>query len=504
MTIPNTEASGSKRPVPVVTIAGLVLGFLGAGCLGNPPAPATAEAPPARRAAAAGTTNGMPNVLFLAIDDLNDWVGCLGGYPGVRTPHLDRLARRGVLFTGAYCSAPACNPSRASLLCGIRPSTSGVYHNDQPWRPVMPDVVTLPQHFMAHGYHVVGGGKIFHGRYNDLASWHEYLKRPVDPVPPVRPVNRIPKAAHFDWGPLDVPDDAMGDVTVTNWAVDYLRQKHEKPFFLGVGLFRPHLPWYVPRKYFDRYPLSDIVLPRVKVDDLDDIPALGQRMARPEGDHKRVIESNNWEKAVQGYLASIAFTDACVGLLLDALDNSPYADNTIIVMWSDHGWHLGEKLHWRKFALWEEATRVPMVIVAPGVTAPGQRCERTVSLLDIYPTLVELCGLSPKAKLEGISLVPLLKDPGASRRSPAVTTHGRNNHAVRSQRWRYIRYRDGTEELYDHLGDPMEWTNLADKAEHAQVKKELARWLPKVNADDAPRDKNVRKSRGKKKSALKK
>jgi arylsulfatase A-like enzyme len=177
-----------------------------------------------------------------------------------------------------------------------------------------------------------------------------------------------------------------------------------------------------------------------------------------------------------------------VGRLLEALDNSPYADNTIIVMWSDHGWHLGEKLHWRKFALWEEATRVPMVIVAPGATGAGQRCERTVSLLDIYPTLVELCRLSPKPELEGASLAGLLKNPDAPRQRPVITTHGRNNHAVRSERWRYIRYKDGTDELYNHEHDPMEWTNLAGKPEWASVKKELASWLPKVNAKDAPAD----------------
>jgi len=216
-------------------------------------------------------------------------------------------------------------------------------------------------------------------------------------------------------------------------------------------------------------------------------------MARPDGDHRKVVESKNWGKAVQGYLASISFTDACVGRLLDALDASGHADDTIIVMWSDHGWQLGEKLHWRKFALWEEATRVPMVAVAPGVTRPGQRCDRTVSLLDIYPTLVDLCVLKSKPELEGRSLVPLLRKPDADWDRPVVTTHGRFNHAVRSERWRYIRYKDGTEELYDHQNDPMEWTNLAGRPEYAPVKSELGKWLPKVNAKDAPADKRTRR-----------
>jgi arylsulfatase A-like enzyme len=431
-----------------------------------------------------------PNVLFIAVDDLNDWTNDLGGYPGVKTPNLDRLAERGVLFTRAYCNAPACNPSRTSLLTGIRPSTSGVYHNNQPWRPVMPDAVTLPQHFMAHGYHVVGGGKIFHGPYNDLASWHDYFKQPNDPMPPNRPLNGIPKTGHFDWGPLDESDNAMGDWKVTDWAIDYLDHQHDRPFFLGVGIFRPHLPWYVPRKYFDRYPLADIVLPEVKDDDLDDVPPIGRKMARPHRDHRRVLESHNWEKAVQGYLASITFADTCVGRVLDALDASPYADNTIIVLWSDHGWHLGEKLHWRKFALWEEATRMPIIIATPHMRTAGARCDRTVSLIDLYPTLIELCALPGRAELEGTSLARLLDDPSTPWDRPAVTTYGRQNHAVRSERWRYIRYSDGTEELYDHDCDPMEWTNLADDPRYADVKNDLAAWLPKHDAAAAPNDPN--------------
>jgi arylsulfatase A-like enzyme len=439
-----------------------------------------------RAAQANDSPAGKPNVLFLAIDDLNDWIGCLGGYPGVQTPNLDRLAQRGVLFTRAYCAAPACNPSRTALLSGLRPSTTGVYHNNQPWRPVLPKAVTLPEHFTAHGYHVVGGGKIFHGSYFDPACWQDYFRERGNPQPATTPANGIANTAHFDWGPVDASDEAMGDTKVARWAAEYLAKKHDKPFFLAPGFIRPHLPWYVPRKYFDRYPLADIRLPKTRPDDLDDVPPLGRRMARPEGDHRKVVESNNWEKAVQGYLASITFTDTRVGQVLDALDNSPYAKNTIIVVWGDHGWHLGEKQHWRKFALWEEATRVPLMIVAPGVTRAGGRCERTVNLLDLYPTLVELCGLKAKPELDGTSLVPLLKDPAAPWDRPTLTTHGRNNHAVRSENWRYIRYNDGTEELYDHRNDPLEWTNLANRPEHAAVKKELAGRLPKTNAPDAP------------------
>jgi len=444
-------------------------------------APATCQESPAADAE-------KPNVLFIAVDDLNDWTGYLGGSPTpVDTPNLDKLAKRGVFFTRAYCSAPACNPSRASLLTGVRPSTSGVYHNRDPWRARMPDAVTLPQHFMAAGYKVHGAGKIFHGRFRDPASWHVYFARPRDMYPQNRPVNGIPRAAHFDWGPIPGDDRDMGDTHVAQFGVDFLAEKHRKPFFLAVGLFRPHLPWYAPQKYFDEYPLDEITVPKAKRDDLDDVPEIGRRMARPQGDHANVLKYKQWEKAVQGYLASITYADGQIGRLLDALDRSAHAGNTIIVLWTDHGWHLGEKLHWRKFTLWEEADRVPMIFVVPGLTKPGTRCERTVSLLDLYPTLADLCGLPVGEHLEGRSLKPLLADPDAEWDRPVVTTHGRNNHAVRSERWRYIRYSDGTEELYDHQSDPMEWTNLAVDPDLAEVKREMARWLPQVNVEEGPR-----------------
>jgi len=439
-----------------------------------------------------------PSVLFIAVDDLNDWIGCLGGHPDARSPNIDALAARGVLFERAYCAAPACNPSRAALLTGIAPYTSGVYRNPQPWRPAMPEAVTLPRHFMDHGFTVLGCGKIFHGSYPDPEAWHEYRYRGGDPRPAKVPANGIPKTAHFDWGPVDATDAEMDDHKTVDWAIAKLSMKHDKPLFLACGLFRPHLPWYAPRKYFDQHPADKVTLPKVKDDDLDDVPPMGVAMARPGGDHKKVIESNNYHKAVQGYLASIAFADHEIGRLLRALDKSDYADNTIIILWGDHGWHLGEKLHWRKFSLWEEADRAPLMMVVPGVTKPGGRCRRTVSFMDIYPTLADLCGLPMGSHLQGKSLRSLLEDPQAEWERPAITTHGRQNHAVRSERWRYIRYRDGAEELYDHDNDPMEWTNLAGEVKHATVKAELAKWLPNKNAPDAARDKRKRKRRLKK------
>ncbi len=441
------------------------------------------------------TVQQKPNVLFIAIDDLNDWVGCLGGHPDVKTPHLDRLAQRGVLFTHAYCAAPACNPSRAALMTGIRPSSSGVYHNPQPWRQceVLKNAVTLPQHFTAHGYTSLGSGKIYHDRYPDPPSWDRYWpsktrQRPGDPMPAGRPLNGIPKTAHFDWGPVDAKSEAMGDWQVGDWVIQQLQKKHDKPFFLACGFYRPHLPWFVPQKYFDLYPEDKITLPNIKTDDLDDVPEPGRKMARLK-DHKNVTRYKQWRKAVQGYLAGISFVDECVGRVVEALDSSEYKDNTLIVLWSDHGWHLGEKLHWRKFALWEEATHNVLMFVAPGTAMAGGRCHAPVNLLDIYPTIVDLCGLPPNPHVEGYNLTPLLKDPDAIWKKPALTTHGRNNHSVRSTRWRYIRYADGSEELYDHQNDELEWENLAEQPEYQSVKTDLARWLPKVNAEPGPYDK---------------
>ena len=450
----------------------------------------------------APSLSAKPNVLFIAIDDLNDWIGALGGHPQAKTPHLDRLAEEATLFTRAYCAAPACNPSRAALMTGILPSTSGVYQNPQPWRLAMPKAVTLPQHFTKHGYWSAGAGKIYHGRYPDSSSWETYFpdqknNKPADPNPRNRPVNGIPNTAHFDWGPVKGPPSAMGDYKVADWIIDQLGKKHEKPFFLACGIYRPHLPWYAPQKYFDLFDEGAIALPEVPENDLEDLSSAGVKFAKPQGDHAKVTKYNQWKKAVHGYLASVAFADEQVGRVLEALRKSPRADDTIVVLWTDHGWHLGEKKHWRKFTLWEEATRTPLMIRVPEKlsksfpkgTKAGSRIETPVGLIDIYPTLVDLCGLGANKALEGQSLVPLLKNPKLKWDRPALTTHGRNNHALRTTRWRYIRYGDGSEELYDHDEDPNEWTNLAGKTEHAKLKKELAKWLPKNNAESAAYEK---------------
>jgi arylsulfatase A-like enzyme len=447
------------------------------------PAPSIAEGLAAQDAAPK-----RPNVLFIAVDDLNAWTGALQGHPQAKTPNLDRLAARGVLFTRAYCTAPACNPSRASLLTGVRPSSSGVYHNDQPWKEPLKDAVTLPRHFKDHGYRVVGGGKIFHGGFDDRASWDDYAKLPgPNPHPEKVPANGIPKTAHFDWGPVAVDDAQMPDHRLAGWAAEVLSKRSEQPLFLAVGFVKPHLPWFVPKKWFEMFPEESIVLPDVDPDDLNDVPTPGRKMARPEGDHAKVLAAGQWKAAVRGYLAAIAFMDAQLGRVLDALDAGPYAKDTIVMLWGDHGWHLGEKQHWRKFALWEEATRAPLLVAAPGTTPSGSRCDRPVDFLGIYPTLVELCGLPAPKTLEGSSFAPLLRDPGAAWERPALTTHGKGNHALRTERWRYIRYADGAEELYDHAADPRERVNLSSRPEHAALKAELAAGLPAADAPDAPR-----------------
>jgi len=446
--------------------------------------------------APAPASSAPPNILFIAVDDLNDWIGVLGGHPQVKTPHLDRLARRGMVFRRAYCAAPACNPSRTALMTGRRPSRTGIYHNPQPWRPVLKEAVTLSQHFMNNGYTALGGGKIYHGSFNDPASWDHYENAPPSPKP-APAVLKDPKSRSggIVWGELDVPDSDMSDYKIVSWAIDELKRKHDKPLFLACGIYRPHMPWQVPRKYYDLYPAGKVVLPEVPKDDLEDVPPAGQRVAKPQGDHATMLETGNWRRAVQAYLASITFADAQVGRLLDALDESGRRTNTVIVLWGDHGWHLGEKEHWRKFALWEEATRTPLIVVAPGVTDEAQVCETPVDLLNVYPTLVDLCGLPARQDLDGVSLRPLLENPKTAWERPALTTHGRNNHALRTARWRFIQYADGSRELYDHDADPMEWRNVAGDPGNAEVMAGLTAFLPTDNVPDAPTRQQRRRAR---------
>ncbi len=443
-----------------------------------------------------------PDVLFIVVDDLNDWVGVLGGHPQAKTPNIDRLAQRGMLFANAHAAAPSCNPSRAALLFGMRPSTTGVYGNIELWRDsqAIRGKPSLPQLFRRNGYETAGGGKIFHAHtyfeegfrgQPQPEAWDDAFPSPDRQLPAELrprgwPVNGNPGFIFslFDWAGLDVDDDRTGDGQVVSWAERKLAQPHEKPLFLAVGIYRPHLPWYVPSRYFDQHPLADVELPATLPDDRVDLPVIAWQDVSA-GIQPWLERTRQWPNAVQGYLASVAFADAMVGRLLAALEKSPRAENTIIVLWSDHGFHLGEKRRWRKFTLWEDSTHVPLIVVAPGVTKAGSKTNKPVSLLDVYPTLAALTGLPVADHLEGDSLMPLLRDPRSSWEHAAVTTWLYGNHAVRTENWRYIRYVDGSEELYDHRNDPHEWRNLAGQPELAARKAELAARMPKTNVPPA-------------------
>jgi arylsulfatase A-like enzyme len=429
---------------------------------------------------------GTLNVLFIAVDDLNHWVRHLGRNPQAITPNIDRLAARGITFTNAYAAAPICNPSRAALLSGLRPSTTGVYDNEIDWRPHIMREQTLITHFRTHGYMAAGAGKIYHGAFERSDEWDDYG---AERGGGCKPLNDTLGVGQIRFTPVSCGDEGISDYSIADYGIAQLQRNHAKPFLLTIGFHKPHMPWNVPKKYFDMYPLDSIQVPPYREDDLSDIPPGGVKMARgpastsPDvpSDHELILKSGRWREAVQGYLAAITYVDGQIGRVLDALDRSRYRDNTIVVLFGDHGWSLGEKHHWRKFALWEEPTRAPLIWVAPGVTKAGTTSNRIVDFMSIYPTLAELCGLPVPRHVEGVSIRKLLADPGAPSDRPALTTHGFQNHAVRTTRWRYIRYADGGEELYDDMNDPYEWTNLANDKEHEALKAELAKAFPVLN-----------------------
>jgi len=438
------------------------------------------------------------NVLFIAVDDLNDWIGCLGGHPQTKTPNLDRLAASGVLFTNAYCPAASCNPSRSAIFSGLPPHRSGLYQNTQKLREVMPEAELLPRWFSRHGYWSAGSGKMLH-YVIDPQSWDDYFpdKARDNPFPHTfypdkRPVS-LPRGGAWqyvetDWAALDVTDEQFGgDWAVTKWIGEQLGRAHDKPFFLACGIYRPHEPWFVPKKYFEPFPVESIQLPPGYLeDDLEDVPAEGRRIGRNRY-FAHIQAQKQWKQGIQAYLASIHFADAMLGRVLDALEESPHRDDTVVVLWSDHGWHLGEKEHWQKFTGWRAGARVPLMVRvpkgAPGLpegTKAGSVCTRPVGLVDLFGTLTELCGLPPKPDIESRSLVPLLRDPSAPWPHAAVTHLDHpENYAVSTERWRYLHYRDGGEELYDVETDPYEWTNLAGKPPHAAKLEEMRSFVPK-------------------------
>lgn len=453
------------------------------GLILSVPAPAAEPEPPKK-----------PNILVISVDDLNHWVGYIGRNKQAKTPNLDKLSARGVSFSNSHAAAPVCNASRASLLSGMRPNTTGIYDNADDWRKVISPDLTLIGTFKKAGYVTLGSGKLYHGGYDRRSEWDDYLQKEGKLGPEPKGSKGV---GPIRFGAIDAEDSALSDHRIVDYGIAQLQKEHDKPFLLTVGLHKPHMPWFVPRKYFDLHPLDGIQLPPLKENDLSDVPAAGVKIAHSQGDHARMVESGRWKEAIQAYLAAVSYADAEIGRLLDALATSRYAGNTVIVLFGDHGWHLGEKEHWRKFALWEEATRAPLIWVVPGLTKPGTISSRPVDFTSIYPTLTDLAGIEKPSHVEGESLRPLLADPAAEWKGHALTTWLQGNHSIRTESWRYTRYADGSEELYDEKKDPYEWTNLASTDGFAEKKQELSRLLPLKNAPAISKgDKNAKAKGG--------
>jgi arylsulfatase A-like enzyme len=482
-----------------------------------------------------------PNVLFIICDDLNDWALHPPRHPKAKTPNMDRLRDRSVNFTNAHAVVPVCGPSRKCLFAGLYPQTLDNY-DFAPWRsvPALKSCVSLPLHFRNNGYSTYGTGKLLHeGAGGDFYMaygtvpnygpwpWMGKGKQSNTPHPAQYEtwIKHLPIQMHRDlnYGPLshvphwkrealpgipgakgwhsedgkpfrytnDDDRDKMPDETSADWAVNILKKKHDRPFYLGVGFIRPHTPLYAPKKYFDMFPLDEIQLPPYKTDDLNDCASvLRDRWQWGYKKYEALIEAGgeeSWKEWVRAYLACTAFVDDQVGDVLRTLDASPYRENTIVVLTSDHGYHVGEKDCIQKWHLWDESTRVPLFIHIPDSKGNGQTCDHPVSLIDMYPTLVDLCGL-PKdpnqdrsnTPLDGHSLRPLLESPEREEwNGPSVAFMGirdgnANPHfSVRSRRYRYTLCGNAEEELYDHENDPNEWTNLAGKSEYAETKKRL-------------------------------
>ena len=435
-----------------------------------------------------------PNVLFICIDDQNDWVGPLKGHSLVKTPNLDKLAARGEVFLNAHCQAPLCNPSRTSVMLSLRPTTTGIY-GLAPWFRTLPawrDRVSLPQAFKMNGYETYAVGKVYHPFDEKTRLTDEFEIRGqgggIGAKPSARLIPQTPgKNALMDWGVFDHRDQEKADYQVASWAIEHLRSAPKgRPFFMAVGFSLPHVPCYVTQKWFDLFPNDDSLLPPVHPNDRADTPHFSWYLhwRLPEPRLKWLKENDQWRNLARSYLASTSFVDDQIGRVLTALEASGHADDTIVVVWSDHGWHLGEKEITGKNTLWERSTRVPLILAGPGISK-SVSCNEPVELLDVYPTLLDLCKLPARHDLEGHSLLAQIKDPEAKRSWPAITSHNKGNHAVRTTRWRYIHYADGSEELYDMEHDPNEWTNLANDQQYHDTIIDLRKWLPKIDVSPA-------------------
>ncbi|MFI4912204.1 MAG: sulfatase [Sedimentisphaeraceae bacterium JB056] len=448
--------------------------------------------------------NKKPNVLFLFIDDLNDWVGCMGGHPDVKTPNLDKLAREGMIFMNANCAAPLCAPSRTALLSGMAPYKTGIYKNRNRLTEssVLDDKVLLPKCFMDNGYFVTGSGKIFHEADHDVKCWNQYwpaIDQPnadtYEPPHEDMPLHGMPVPENTwgnDWGAIPVENRQTGDWKTSGWVAERLCSNSlTEPFFMAWGCKKPHVPLYAPQKYFDMYPIDKISMPKILDNDLDDVPEAAKKIGSyswPWKIHESIKKYGKARSFVQAYLACISFVDDCIGRVLKDLENSQYKDNTIIILVSDHGIHKGEKENWSKYTLWEEAARVPMIIKGPDIKV-GSVCFEPVNLIDVYPTLVDMCDLKHLGVLDGQSMEELIDAPGKDFARVSITTYGPNLNSIRSRDWRYIRYADGSEELYNHTKDPYEWHNLASDSQYETIKKKLSEHIPLSQISPAKRKK---------------
>lgn len=449
------------------------------------------------------------NVLFLVSDDLNTRLACYGD-PMVKSPNIDRLAARGVRFDRAYCQFPLCNPSRASFMTGLRPDTTKVYENRTHFREVNPSIVTMPQTFKNAGYFVARVGKLYHygvptqigtDGLDDPPSWHKVVNpkgRDVDDEASIFSLIPGKFGATLSWLAADGTDAEQTDGKGAAAAIRLLEENKDRPFFLGVGFYRPHTPYVSPKSYFELYPREKIRLPQVPANVREMFPAA----ALPFRKEEEAMSDDLRRQAIQAYFAATTFMDAQLGLVLDALERLKLADKTIVVFLSDHGYHLGEKGLWQKMALFEPVARVPLIIAVPGTRNAGRVCRRPVELVDLHPTLAELCGLKAPEKLDGKSLKPLLENPEARWDKPAYTQITRGapvgtfaepakkakakakskpiiGRSVRTERWRYTEWDEGRAgaELYDHQKDPEEMTNLAADPKYAGVVSELCALL---------------------------
>lgn len=441
----------------------------------------------------AQSAENKTDIVFIIVDDLNDWVGVMAGHPQTQTPNLDALASRGVLFTNAHCNAPQCGPSRQSLLHGLYPKSTGRYFNvpkkiplfqDQPLQGITSknpptNPLDLHQHFMKQGYRVVSGGKVAHGALK--VKIDSKFNRPKE----VRNFTDERENLWGEGGPQNLKDSQTGDYQVAQWAISEWNRVGDKPLLMTVGFYRPHRPFNTPKEYFEKFPLESIKLPIVpEFDDLADLPEYGKALARsnahkdlfkPRTVHEQILHlggEDEWKYMVQSYLACINYVDTQIGLFLDALKNNPRENNTVIILTADHGWNLGEKEHWCKAALWRDTTRVPFMVVAPGLAKAGTKNNQPISLVDVYPSLCDFAGVSKPKHLEGKSILPLLKDSNAKRKA-ALLSYGPENTVAQTEHYRYIRYEDGSEELYDHRNDPHEWINLSQNPELGELKEKL-------------------------------